>query len=75
MLQDELHKRGNVNSIINKKPSRSGSPAETYNVYFMEVLKMYIRTICVLVENEEGNGFYWGSEYGYEQIIKEAESR
>lgn len=36
---------------------------------------MYIRTICVLVEDENGNGFYWGSEYGYEQIIKEAESK
>ena len=31
---------------------------------------MYIRTICVVVENEDGNGFYWGSEYGYEQITK-----
>lgn len=36
---------------------------------------MYIRTICVLVENEEGNGFYWGSEYGYEQIIKEKSNK
>ena len=44
-------------------------------VFYMEVLKMYIRTICVLVEDENGNGFYWGSEYGYKQIIKEAESK
>ena len=41
----------------------------------MEELRMYIRTICVLVENEKVNGFYWGSEYGYEQIIKEVESK
>lgn len=33
---------------------------------------MEIVTIFVIAENPEGkNGFYWGSEYGYEQIIKE----
>ena len=33
---------------------------------------MEIITIFVIAENpKRKNGFYWGFEYGYEQIIKE----
>lgn len=34
---------------------------------------MVIRTIFVIVEDEKNkNAFYWGSEYGYNQIIDES---